>query len=107
MIPPDSNCASDDVVSVDRGVVALTRIAPCDDALVVELDDPMKHQPRTEGNEDHVTTPRRAAERPDEDEVGVAHGRLHALARAGHPELPSGAHRVANELRRLGRGKLQ
>jgi hypothetical protein len=67
----------------------------------------MEHQSRTKGDEDDVTASHVAAERRDEDEVGVAHRRLHALAGPGNPELSTRAHRVANELRRLGCGKLQ
>lgn len=67
----------------------------------------MQHQPGSERNEDDVTTPYLSPEWRDEHHVGVTDGWMHALARAGDPELAARAHRVADELGRLGRRELQ
>jgi len=83
------------------------RITTRDHDVVLEEHDAVQHQSLPERNEDNVAASDRAAKRRDENEIRVAHGRMHARTRSADPELPTGTHGIADESRGVRCGKLQ
>src|SRR4051812_17777904 len=106
-MPSDGDRPRDNLATGHGSVVAFSRVAARDYPVTVEVRDSVQHQPWSKWNENDVAAAYASLEWPDEHEISVADGWMHALARAGNPELAARAHRVADELRRLGCGELQ
>jgi len=85
----------------------LAGVAARQDNVALNVDDPMQHEPMTEGDENDLTSSHLSRERREENGIGVSNGWVHAAAGTADPHLAASSERVANETRGIGSGERQ